>query len=127
MFKACNDLLGGINPGLVSSLGWLPNFKEEEWTGRSYALVIEIRLEEIFFNAGKNWENDEEMCSCEVLFCASVLDFEVLSINIMTVEFNLEFFRWINFDSNVDWNDKVGSECEDSFEDSYLGKVSSVS
>ena len=65
------------------------------------------------------------MCSCEVFLSRSVLDFEVLSLKIMDVELNLEFFRWVNFDLNADLNEEVGGRYEDSLEVSELGRMSS--
>ena len=66
-------------------------------------------IEKISFNAGRNWEIGEEICSCELLVSSSVLEFEDLSLNTQEAEFNLEFFRWGNFDLNEDWNDDVDS------------------
>ena len=43
------------------------------------------------------------------------------------MELNLEFFRWVNFDSNEDWNDEVSGGWEDRLEVSELGRISSVS
>ena len=45
----------------------------------------------------------------------------------MDVELNLDLFRWMNFDSNSDWNDEVGGRCEDSLKVSDLGRMSSFS
>ena len=53
----------------------------------------EIVLDEFSSNACGNGENDEEMGSCKVLSYVSELDFEVLSLKIIEVEFNLESFR----------------------------------
>ena len=75
-------MLGGINLCDGSYLGWLPNL-EEEWLGGWFMLVVEIILEDLSFNADGIWKNDEEMGSCEVLHCVSVLDFEVLSLKII--------------------------------------------
>ena len=89
-------------------------------------MVVDIRLEDLHLNACGSWESDEEICSSEVLLCGSVLNFEVLSLKIMDMELNLEFFRLMNFDSNADWNDEVGREREGRLQDSELGRMSSV-
>ena len=45
----------------------------------------------------------------------------------MHVPLNPGLFRWMNLDSNSDWNDGVCVECEDRLEDSELVRISSVS
>ena len=49
VFKVGKDLVGGINADGRSSLRWWVNL-EEEWCE-----VGLLMLEEIYFNAGKNW------------------------------------------------------------------------
>ena len=60
----------------------------------------EIRLEELSFNADRTWENDEETDSSGVFLCRSVIDFEVMCLNIIVVELNNDFFRSLSMDSN---------------------------
>ena len=48
-------------------------------------------------------------------------------MNVMDVELNLEFIRWVSFGSNTDWNDEVNGECERMLENSDLGSISSAS
>ena len=67
------------------------------------------------------------MQSCGLLLSSSALEFEDLSLNTRDVEWNLDFFRWVNFDSNADWNDEVDGGYEDRLEFSELGRMSSVS
>ena len=59
--------------------------------------------------------------------CGSMLDFEFMYLSTQDVELDLEFFRWVNIDSNAYWNDEVGGGCKDRIEFSELGRVSSVS
>ena len=56
-----------------------------------------------------------------------MFDFRILSLSILDVGSNLEFFRWTNFDSNEDWNDGLNGEQEDRIEVSDLVMMSSVS
>ena len=79
VFKVGEDLVGGINAGGRSSLGWLVDL-EEEWVDWRWILTAEIRLEELSFNTGRYWENYEEMCSCELLLYSSALELEDLSL-----------------------------------------------
>ena len=62
-------------------------------------LVAEIVLEAISSNTCGNRENYEEIGSCEVLPYSFELELDVMSLKIMDVELNMEFFRWINLDS----------------------------
>ena len=48
MFKECEDLVGGVNQYIESTLRWLANLEEEEWEG------ILLILEEVSFDAGRN-------------------------------------------------------------------------
>ena len=49
------------------------------------------------------------MCSCELLFSSSVLEFEDLSLNTQDVDLDLDLFRRGNFYSNEDLHDDVNS------------------
>ena len=106
LFKSGKDSVGEINSGGRCSLGLVLEL-EEEWVDWWCILIIGIRLKELSFNARKNWENDEEMCSCEFLLSSSVLEFEDVSLNTQDVELHLDFFRRVEFDSIKDWNDDV--------------------
>ena len=106
VFKACKDLACGLNAGGRSSLEWSPGL-EEWWVGREWMLNAEIIFEELFFNTHRAWENDEEMHYSGFLLRRSMIDFEVLSLKIMDVKLNLEFFRWVRMNSNVVWDDDM--------------------
>ena len=47
-------------------------------------------------------EIDEDVCSCELFFSSSALEFEDLYLNTQHVELKIELFRRGNFDSNED-------------------------
>ena len=72
VFKVDADLVGEINTGGRYSLGWLLDL-EEEWFDGWWMLIADIRIEELSFNAGSNWEHDKEMCSCEFLISSSII------------------------------------------------------
>ena len=54
VFKACKDLVGRLNEGSRSYLGWVVNLEEEEWARGWWMLVTEIRLEDLSFNTDRN-------------------------------------------------------------------------
>ena len=116
MISLVFKLGGGLEDRMISEVFLLMILWEEKskvllgpdvsrWNRRQ---VIDVR--KISFNAGRNWETDEEMCSCEFLLSTSALEFKDLSLNTQVVELDLEFFKWVDFDSNKDWNDDVHSE-----------------
>ena len=80
---------------------------------------------DVFFEL--NDEIDEEMRSSKVSFWSIMFDFRIVSLSILDVDSNLEFFMWINFDSNEDWNNGLNSEQEDRIEISEIVRMTSVS
>ena len=82
-----------MNEGFWSSLGWLEDLEEEEWVDGWWPLNVDIRRKKISFNVGRNWENDEEMLSCELSLSSSVLEFECLFLKTKEMELNLDLFR----------------------------------
>ena len=54
VFKACKDLVGRLNEGSRSYLGWVVNLEEGEWARGWWMLVTEIRLEDLSFDTDRN-------------------------------------------------------------------------
>ena len=56
-----------------------------------------------------------------------MFDFIILSLSIFNVYSNLEFFKWMNFDSNEILDTEMEDEQRDELENLELGRISSVS
>ena len=69
----------------------------------------------------------EEMGSSEVSFWSFMFDFIILSWNIFDLDSNLDFCRWMNFDSNEIPDADMEDEQRDELEVSELELLSSFS
>ena len=54
VFKSGKDLVHGLNVHCRYYLRWLVKLEKDEWEGGWLMLIVEIRLEEISFNAIRN-------------------------------------------------------------------------